>query len=82
MALYAGSRLGTNENPRDHSLGLSSVTNPKELIMDPNANIIEQRQIEAAIKDGTATDTDRDRLAELKQALNEWTRSGGFAPTV
>jgi len=45
--------------------------------MDPNANWQEQQRIQAR---GAKTPADRERLRELRSALNEWLRNGGFPP--
>ena len=49
--------------------------------MDPNANLIEQEQIiERSIGNLAQRRGDMQRLRELRQALTEWIRRGGFAP--
>lgn len=49
--------------------------------MDPNSNLDEQRRIRERILNGTDTDGDAMRLAELSEALDEWIKGGGFLPT-
>lgn len=46
--------------------------------MDPNANLLEQE----AILEGTQSDQrgTRARLLDLRQALYDWIRDGGFEP--
>lgn len=49
--------------------------------MDPNANLREQEEIEAERRpDGTLHNYDRYRLHDLRVALRDWIRGGGFAP--
>jgi hypothetical protein len=48
--------------------------------MDPNANLQEQEAILARWGVPGQRMHDRDRLAELRIALAEWLRAGGFAP--
>lgn len=50
-------------------------------LMDPNANLAEQREITNSILNGEAVQReDVMRLAELVQALDAWLESGGFLP--
>jgi hypothetical protein len=51
--------------------------------MEPNANLVEQRQLAQAIENGLMGEDLRaaaERLAELQQALDAWLMSGGYAP--
>jgi hypothetical protein len=53
--------------------------------VDPDANLIEQRQIAARIIEATDNErpvsaADAARLAELVRALHEWIATGGFLP--
>lgn len=47
--------------------------------MDPNANLQEQERI-IRYRTNTGTRETRARLRELRQALTEWIRGGGFEP--
>lgn len=50
--------------------------------MDPNANLAEQESIldRGLTRGATYYYVDQSRLAELRRALCDWLRSGGFAP--
>lgn len=48
--------------------------------MDPDANWEEQKRIREWQRDGKALEGDSRRLRELRMALNEWIRNGGFPP--
>ena len=47
--------------------------------MDPNANLREQEEI-LHRDGGRESDADFARLWDLRQALYDWLREGGFAP--
>lgn len=47
--------------------------------MDPNANLQEQERIILRLRTSTSR-VGIGRLADLRQALREWLRGGGFAP--
>ncbi len=49
--------------------------------MDPNANWAEQFEIRSLIHRNEASEEDRERLEELREALNEWLSNGGFPPS-
>lgn len=49
--------------------------------MDPDANWQEQKRIRARRVNGQYADpADKDRLRELRAALRDWLRGGGFPP--
>lgn len=48
--------------------------------MDPDANLAEQKRLRALRRRQGLGPDDRQRLAELVQALNEWIQRGGFPP--
>lgn len=50
--------------------------------MDPNANLAEQQRIldRGLTRGATYYYVDQSRLAELRRALCDWLRRGGFAP--
>ncbi len=50
--------------------------------MDPNANATAtaQNRISDRIHDCRAIDDDLERLADLREALRDWLRAGGFRP--
>lgn len=48
--------------------------------MDPDANLREQNEILARVRDGKLKRSDADRLDELRGALSAWLASGGFQP--
>ena len=54
--------------------------------MDPNANLVEQRQLVVRILHGMSKkanelEHDATRLAELVDAMDHWLSSNGFSPT-
>lgn len=52
--------------------------------MDPDANLVEQRELAAKLVEADETSPgfaeDARRLAELVEALDEWISRGGFLP--
>lgn len=51
-----------------------------EVVMDPNANLDEQRELARRFVEETISLAEVDRLAELVLALDEWLARGGFLP--
>jgi hypothetical protein len=51
-----------------------------EALMDPNANLEEQRRLAKRLVDSPYENDQVQRLAELVLALDEWISKGGFLP--
>lgn len=66
------------EHIRAHIPGTNPVSHT---IMDPNANLLEQREIVSRMLDSRGKKGDGERLAELVEALDEWISNGGFLPS-
>lgn len=48
--------------------------------MDPEANYKEQQRIRERIRTRTTIPGDYGRLSDLREALNNWVRHGGYDP--
>lgn len=69
--------------PRPGCLYVAPAFSVKGLstLMEPNANLAEQRRIAARIIDGRIHRGDAARLADLVEALDNWLLGGGALPS-